>query len=56
MIDLRYFKICFFDYQPLNMQITHLTKVDILLNGDQVDALSSLIHRTTPTTLKKMSN
>ena len=34
-----------FDYQPLNMQITHLTKVDILLNGDQVDALSSLIHR-----------
>ena len=34
-----------FDYQPLNMQTTHLTKVDILLNGDQVDALSSLIHR-----------
>ena len=27
------------------MQITHLTKVDILLNGDQVDALSTLIHR-----------
>ena len=34
-----------FDYQPLNMQITHLTKVDILLNGEQVDALSSLIHK-----------
>jgi len=34
-----------FDYQPLNMQITYLTKVDILLNGEQVDALSSLIHK-----------
>jgi len=34
-----------FDYQPLNMQTTLLTKVDILLNGEQVDALSSLVHR-----------
>ncbi|MBH76483.1 MAG: elongation factor 4 [Flavobacteriales bacterium] len=34
-----------FDYQPLNMQCTNLTKVDILLNGEQVDALSSLIYR-----------
>ena len=35
-----------FDYQPLEMKETKLTKVDILLNGDKVDALSSLIHQT----------
>ena len=35
-----------FDYQPLEMKETKLTKVDILLNGDKVDALSSLIHQS----------
>ena len=35
-----------FDYQPLAMKETKLTKVDILLNGDKVDALSSLIHQS----------
>jgi len=35
-----------FDYQPLEMKETKLTKVDVLLNGDKVDALSSLIHQS----------
>ena len=34
-----------FDYQPIGYQASNLSKLDILLNGDQVDALSSLIHR-----------
>tara|TARA_B100000902_G_scaffold92115_1_gene95490 strand:+ start:4401 stop:6179 length:1779 start_codon:yes stop_codon:yes gene_type:complete len=34
-----------FDYQPLNYKQSNLAKLDILLNGDQVDALSALIHR-----------
>ena len=34
-----------FDYQPLDYKRSNLAKLDILLNGDQVDALSSLIHR-----------
>ncbi len=34
-----------FDYSPLEYRASHLVKLDILLNGDQVDALSSLIHR-----------
>lgn len=34
-----------FDYQPIGLQTSHLVKLDILLNGDQVDALSALIHR-----------
>ena len=34
-----------FDYFPIGMQKSHLVKLDILLNGDQVDALSALIHR-----------
>lgn len=33
-----------FDYHPIGMRESHLVKVDILLNGQQVDALSSLIH------------
>ena len=33
-----------FDYHPLGMRTSKLVKVDILLNGQQVDALSSLIH------------
>ena len=34
-----------FDYQPTGYQQSNLVKMDILLNGDQVDALSALIHR-----------
>lgn len=34
-----------FDYHPIGYRTSHLVKVDILLNGDQVDALSALIHR-----------
>jgi GTP-binding protein LepA len=34
-----------FDYQPIGYQESNLVKMDILLNGDQVDALSALIHR-----------
>lgn len=33
-----------FDYQPMEYRESKLVKVDILLNGDQVDALSALIH------------
>lgn len=34
-----------FDYHPLEYRKSNLVKLDILLNGDQVDALSALIHR-----------
>ena len=34
-----------FDYQPVGYKQSNLVKMDILLNGDQVDALSALIHR-----------
>ncbi len=34
-----------FDYHPIGYKTSNLAKLDILLNGDQVDALSSLIHR-----------
>ena len=34
-----------FDYQPIGYKESNLVKMDILLNGDQVDALSALIHR-----------
>lgn len=34
-----------FDYELMGFQASKLVKMDILLNGDQVDALSSLIHR-----------
>jgi GTP-binding protein LepA len=34
-----------FDYQPIGYKQSDLVKLDILLNGDQVDALSALIHR-----------
>ena len=33
-----------FDYSPLGMRASRLVKVDILLNANQVDALSALIH------------
>jgi GTP-binding protein LepA len=34
-----------FDYQPCGMKPSNLVKLDILLNSEQVDALSALIHR-----------
>ena len=33
-----------FDYSPIGLRASKLVKVDILLNGNQVDALSALIH------------
>ena len=33
-----------FDYQPMDMRVSKLVKVDILLNSQPVDALSALIH------------
>jgi len=35
-----------FDYYPINYQASDLVKLDIKLNGESVDALSSLVHRT----------
>jgi GTP-binding protein LepA len=35
-----------FDYHPIGMKQSDLVKLDILLNGDPVDALSALIHRS----------
>ncbi len=35
-----------FDYHPIGMKQSDLAKLDILLNGEQVDALSALIHRS----------
>ena len=34
-----------FDYHPIEYRASNLVKLDILLNGDQVDALSALIYR-----------
>jgi GTP-binding protein LepA len=35
-----------FDYSPLDYRPSDIAKMDILLNGDKVDALSALIHRS----------
>lgn len=34
-----------FDYHPIGYRTSQLVKMDLLLNGDQVDALSALIHK-----------
>lgn len=34
-----------FDYHPVGYKESKLVKMDLLLNGDQVDALSALIHK-----------
>lgn len=34
-----------FDYTSIGMRPSHLVKVDVLLNGSPVDALSALLHR-----------
>ncbi|MBP6430606.1 MAG: translation elongation factor 4 [Ferruginibacter sp.] len=35
-----------FDYHPIDMRPSDIVKMDILLNGEKVDALSALIHRS----------
>ena len=35
-----------FDYSPLRFEASNLVKLDIKLNGESVDALSALVHRT----------
>jgi GTP-binding protein LepA len=42
-----------FDYFPLEYRQSSLSKLDILLNGDQVDALSALIHKDNAYSLGK---
>ena len=42
-----------FDYHPIDYQKSNLVKLDILLNGDNVDALSALIHRDNAYSLGK---
>ena len=34
-----------FDYTPIGMRVSKLVKVDVLLNGSTVDALSALLHQ-----------
>ena len=34
-----------FDYSPIGLKQANLVKVDVLINGDNVDALSALIHK-----------
>jgi len=42
-----------FDYYPIDYKKSDLVKMDILLNGDQVDALSALVHRSNAHNLGK---
>jgi GTP-binding protein LepA len=35
-----------FDYHPIGFREADIVKMDILLNGDKIDALSALIHRS----------
>ena len=42
-----------FDYQPIEYRVSNLVKLDILLNGDNVDALSALIHKDNSHTFGK---
>ena len=42
-----------FDYSPIGLRNSKLVKVDILLNGNQVDALSALIHADNAYTIGK---
>jgi GTP-binding protein LepA len=42
-----------FDYYPIGYKASDLVKMDILLNGEQVDALSALIHRNSAYDLGK---
>ena len=42
-----------FDYHPIGYKESKLVKVDIMLNGDQIDALSALIHFDNSQTIGK---
>ena len=42
-----------FDYSPIGFNVSNLVRVDILLNGNSVDALSSLIHADNAYTIGK---
>ena len=42
-----------FDYSPIGLRASKLVKVDILLNGNPVDALSALVHTDNAYTLGK---
>ncbi len=42
-----------FDYSPIGMRVSKLVRVDILLNAQPVDALSSLIHADSAQTIGK---
>ncbi len=42
-----------FDYTPIEYRQSDLVKLDILLNAEQVDALSALVHRSNAFTLGK---
>jgi GTP-binding protein LepA len=42
-----------FDYSPIGLRVSKLVKVDILLNGNPVDALSALVHTDNAYTLGK---
>ena len=42
-----------FDYSPIGYKASVLAKLDILLNGDPVDALSALVHKTNSYNLGK---
>ena len=42
-----------FDYSPIGFNVSKLVRVDILLNGNAVDALSSLIHADNAYTIGK---
>ncbi len=46
-----------FDYSPIGMKKSKLVKVDVLLNGNKVDALSALLHQDNAYDIgKKMCN
>ncbi|MDG1760911.1 MAG: translation elongation factor 4 [Flavobacteriaceae bacterium] len=42
-----------FDYSRIGMRVSHLVRVDVLLNGNSVDALSALIHKDNAYTIGK---
>jgi GTP-binding protein LepA len=42
-----------FDYSPIGMKPSKLVKVDILINGDNVDALTALVHQDNAYTIGK---